>query len=307
MNPIEKITNYQPSVLVIGDIMLDNYIYGSVKRISPEAPVPIVLCEEEMNALGGCGNVIRNLSNIGANVSLISYVGSDYCGELIKDKLIEMDVEIGGLLSLNTVKTTRKMRIIAEKQQVVRVDWDSNKLSNNECKQIDELVEKTLTNYDGVIISDYDKGVCSNSLSKLIIDKANNSNIPIFVDPKGKNWSKYSGATYITPNIKEIEEIGNFRLKNNKDFEVAGKKILEKYNIENCLITRGKDGMAMISNSDMYYLSSKVKEVFDVSGAGDTVILSGVDKKNAVKFSNKAAGIVVGHIGTTAITKKELL
>jgi rfaE bifunctional protein kinase chain/domain len=293
--------------------MLDKFIFGSVERISPEAPVPIVLCEKETDTLGGCGNVIRNLSNLDVKTSVISFVGKDFIGEVIKKKLIDLDVDIDGLLFFENVGTTHKMRIIANKQQVVRVDWDAKGLTIADYEKLEKLAVQKIKNIDGVIISDYNKGACSNNFTKSIINKAKKNNIPVFVDPKGKNWSKYAGATCITPNTKEVSDLGDYILKENHDYVLAGKTILKKYGVNQCLITRGKDGMSMISNDEHFHLSSNVKEVFDVSGAGDTVIaclataiISGVSVIDAVKFANKAAGIVVGHIGTSAITKKEL-
>jgi len=313
MEIFKQIKNKNPSILVFGDIMLDKFIYGKVERISPEAPVPVVECHKEVNALGGCGNVIRNLSNLGASVSLISYVGNDLYGEIIKNNLIELDVDIDGLLFFNNSKTTNKMRIIAEKQQVVRVDWDSDGLSNKQLEKIDKLIIEKIKSIDGIIISDYDKGLCTNYLTSQIIDKAVDAKIPIFVDPKGNDWSKYSRATFITPNTKEAEQIIGYKLNKNQEFEGAGKSILDNYKIDNCLITRGKDGMAFISSKEIFYLNSDVQEVFDVSGAGDTVIaclassfVSGLDLRSSIEFSNKAAGIAVGHLGTYAITERDL-
>ena len=293
--------------------MLDNYIFGNVERISPEAPIPIVLCEKETDTLGGCGNVLRNLSNLDVKTSVISFVGKDQAGELIKNKLIELDVDIDSLLFFENVRTTHKMRIIANKQQVVRVDWDSKGLTIADYKNLEQLVAQKIKNIDGVIISDYNKGMCSDRFIKSIINKAKGKNIPVFVDPKGNNWSKYAGATWITPNSKEVSEIGDFILKKDRDYILAGKAIIKKYKLKQCLITRGASGMSMISNNEYFHLPSKVKEVFDVSGAGDTVlaclataIICGISEKEAIDFANKAAGIVVGHIGTTAITKREL-
>jgi len=299
---------------VIGDIMLDNYIFGGIERISPEAPVPIVLCEEETDTLGGCGNVLRNLCNLDVKTSVISFVGKDHSGELIKKKLIELDVDIDGLLFVENIRTTHKMRIIANKQQVVRVDWDPKRLTVKDYKKFEKLAVQKVNNIDGIIISDYNKGMCSDNLTKSIINKAMKKNIPVFVDPKGKNWLKYAGATFITPNTKEVAELGDYILKENRDYKSVGKSLLKNFAFKHCLITRGKDGMSMISNNEYFHLKSSVKEVFDVSGAGDTVIaclaaaiICGIPDRDAVEFANKAAGIVVGHIGTSAITKRELI
>ena len=313
MNILNQISRKNPKVLVIGDLMLDRYIFGKTTRISPEAPVPIVKFFSEKFMLGGCGNVVRNLHNLGVRTSVISAIGNDSTGEKIIEQLRARNISTSGIVQIPSICTTEKMRILSDKQQIVRVDWEENQLDlkylNGLMNSLSEKIEK----HDGIVISDYDKGLCKIEVLSKIIKIANTMKIPVFVDPKGKNWEKYSNANIITPNTKEVETLINDKLINNTDFENAGKKICDTYKIKACLITRGQDGLSYISDDQIFHLRSEAKEIFDVSGAGDTVIasmaaalISGLDAKNAARFSNNAAGIVVGHVGTSAITLKEL-
>ena len=311
---INQINEKPPTILVVGDLMLDRFIFGSVDRISPEAPVPIVKLKKEELMLGGSGNVIRNLSNLGIQTSLCSVVGKDSAGDLLINQLIEKDIQISNVLRLNSVRTTQKMRIVADRQQVARVDWDMDEFNADFVDDLIKNISEHIENIDGVIISDYAKGVCSEVLLKKVIKISNNNNIPIFVDPKGIDWGKYKHTNLITPNIKEAETVLGKKLVNDQDFEEAGEKICTNYNIEACLITRGSDGMSFFCKDDTFHLKSNAKEIFDVSGAGDTVIstmatglIMNLTYKQAAEFSNRAAGIVVGHIGTSAITIRELL
>ena len=311
---INQINKNPPTILVVGDLMLDRFIFGSVDRISPEAPVPIVKLKKEEQMLGGSGNVIRNLSNLGIQSSLCSVVGKDSSGDLLINQLAEKNIEISNVLRLNSIRTTEKMRIVADRQQIARVDWDMDELKADFEDDLIKNIPGHIENIDGVIISDYAKGVCSEVLLKKLIKISNNNSIPIFVDPKGLEWRKYEHTNLITPNIKEAENVLGKKLVNDQDFEKAGEKICSTYNIDACLITRGGDGMSFFCKDTTFHLKSNAKEIFDVSGAGDTVIsamatglVMNLTYKQAAEFSNQAAGIVVGHIGTSAITTKELL
>ena len=311
---INRINKRPPTILVIGDLMLDRFIFGSVDRISPEAPVPIVKLKKEEQMLGGSGNVIRNLSNLGIHTLLCSVVGKDSAGDLLIAQLEEKGTQISNILRLDNIRTTEKMRIVADRQQIARVDWDMNDLEVDYAEDLIKNIAKQIQNIDGIIISDYAKGVCSKGLLKKVIKLSNNNNIPIFVDPKGLDWGKYEYASLITPNIKEAEIILGQELENDKAFEMAGEKICSTFNIKACLITRGGDGMSFFCKNNIFHLKSNAKEIFDVSGAGDTVIsamatglVMNLNYRQAAEFSNQAAGIVVGHIGTSAITTRELL
>ena len=313
MHIVDKIQEIAPKILVVGDIMLDRFIFGNVDRISPEAPVPVVCSTEEKYSLGGCGNVLRNLKNLGVQASIVTFVGSDNAGEKIKQHLKQKNVSINEVVQSESGVTTEKMRIVAEGQQLVRVDWDTGNMNDQSLKALRKQASQRIEMVDGVIISDYNKGVCTEMIVSEIISKSKKFGIPIFIDPKGKNWNKYYGASVITPNLKEAEEIVGKRLITDEDVEVAGEKICDKLSLDSCLITRGPNGMSFIGKDIKFHVSSVAQEIYDVSGAGDTVIasfaagtLAGFDFKTVTRFANKAAGIVVGHIGTTAITFSEL-
>ena len=304
---------FKGRMLVIGDIMLDHYIYGKVNRISPEAPVPVVSVDNESDMLGGCGNVINNLNNLGISVGLITVVGDDENGDKVLNKLFSLNINTDSVFKSKNVSTNYKMRIVANSQHVVRADWDSDKLDEATYKKMISSYKYLISDYDGVLISDYSKGVCADSFLKEIIKEANKKNIPIFVDPKGDDWGKYSGATFITPNSKEVSEVVDHDIKTDDDFIKIGSQIIDKYSINNCLITRGPDGMTFVEKDNHIHIKSDAQEVYDVSGAGDTVIsclaaaiINDYNYEDAVKLSNLAAGIVVSHIGTSAIRIEEL-
>ena len=313
MNVLSKILNKNPKILVIGDLMLDRYIFGETTRISPEAPVPVVKFSNEKFMLGGCGNVVRNLDNLGVKTSIISAIGNDVAGEKILDELRNRNISISGIVQIPTIRTTEKMRILSNEQQIVRVDWDANQFELKYLKKLMNSFPEKIKEHDGILISDYGKGFCKTEMLNEIIKTSNLLKVPVFIDPKGRNWEKYRNIDLITPNTKEAESLINKKLIDDNDFENAGKKICHTYKIKSCIITRGKDGMSYISDDQIFHLRSKAQEIFDVSGAGDTVIasiaaalISDSDPKNAANFANNAAGIVVGHVGTSAITSKEL-
>lgn len=314
MHIVEKIQEVSPKILVVGDIMLDRFIFGDVHRISPEAPVPVVHSVEEKYCLGGCGNVLRNLANLGVETSVVSVIGEDQAGKKIKQDLKKKNISNRDIITSKSIRTTEKMRIVAEGQQLVRVDRDSRNLTNQSINKMLMKLPKNIKEVDGIIISDYNKGVCTEAVVRDIIKRARKLQIPTYVDPKGKNWDKYYGASVITPNLKEAEEVIGRRLVNDDEVEKAGVELCKKLSLSACLITRGPNGMSYINNDFKLHVISEAKEIYDVSGAGDTVIasfasgiVSGFDPEIATRFANKAAGIVVGHIGTTAIRVPELL
>jgi len=310
---LDKIQENSPKVLVVGDIMLDRFIFGDVDRISPEAPVPVVRSVREKYSLGGCGNVLRNLINLGIKTYIVSCVGKDQAGKKIIEDLNKKGCSSKHIKIFESIQTTEKMRIVAEGQQLVRVDWDTTSIPDNSYETLKKAILINLKKSNAVVISDYNKGFCTDSLIKELINQARKMCIPILVDPKGDNWEKYSGSSIITPNIKEAEELLGKKLYKDKEIENAGIEICSNFNIGSCLITRGANGMSYISKRGTYHVNSEAKEIFDVSGAGDTVIASfasglalGLEPSLVTDFANKAAGIVVGHIGTTAINISEL-
>ena len=301
---LASIKKKNPKILVIGDIMLDSYVFGVVERISPEAPVPIINYRSQKNTLGGCGNVAYNLKNLGANISILSTVGNDDEGGIIKSILEKLEIKIEGLYIQSQSSTTKKTRFISGNSQLFRLDNDSNGPPNRKITK--KYIKDYIETFDSIIVSDYDKGFCSNELIEHLIKEAQKFQIPVFVDPKGDSWKKYSNSFCITPNTKELELVLNTSLIKDSDFETAARFICEKYKIKSCLITRGADGMTLFDGEKIIHQKVGKKEVFDVSGAGDTVISclsasysSGLNFNNCLDIASIAASEVVAHVGTT--------
>ncbi len=307
-------------ILVMGDVMLDEYIMTRVQRISPEAPIPIAKVYDKGYAVGGAANVARNLAQLGCKVSLIGVKGQDSAGEkishLLQDEGIEDAVQI-----FPSCSSIQKTRIMAQKQQVLRIDYEEAwSFSAKEYESMLAEVQRLVSSCQAVILSDYAKGVLSNTaegnnLATAMISLCNALNIPVFVDPKGKDWTKYQGATCITPNAKECGEMIGYDCSENQDLERAGKAIVQQLSIEKLLITRSEKGMALCSAKEMpFYVKANAREVMDVSGAGDTSIAVltacyalGLGWQSSVELANKAAGKVVIKSGTAPITHAEFL
>jgi len=299
------------NVLVIGDVMIDEYISGAVNRLSPEAPVPVVLVQKEFSVLGGAANVANNLSALNVDCSLFGFKGKDDKALLLNSLLKEAGIQ--DLTFEANVSTITKTRIVAQQQQIVRIDrevtFNNPDLAVQECKKI-------LHRYGNgiVIVSDYGKGLCSEDFLETLIQQAQILNIKVFIDPKGSNWKKYRNATLVKPNVKELADIIGFTI-NNEDSEIVkyGREIMNSYSIDYLLITRSEKGMTLLYKDEVLHIHSEAKDVYDVSGAGDTVIatlvlglIEGKDIKDAVHLANVAAGIVVGKFGTAAINREEL-
>jgi rfaE bifunctional protein kinase chain/domain len=303
---LKKIKEAEPKILVVGDVMLDRYVSGNVSRISPEAPVPILDFKEKKDVLGGAGNVVSNLVNLGARVNLATIVGDDSEGRIIKKLISKLKISLNNIHSTTNIKTTTKTRFISNSTQLLRLDNDSIGLNDLDFISLKNSLINIINNSDCIIISDYDKGVCSSHIIKEIIRITIQKEIPLFIDPKGKNWEKYSNATCITPNTKEAELELNKNLNSNLDYEDAAKWITKKYKLKTCLITRGSQGMTYFTGSKVIHQRVGEKEVFDVSGAGDTVIacfvcslMSGLSTIEALKLSSKVSSEVITHVGTT--------
>jgi D-beta-D-heptose 7-phosphate kinase/D-beta-D-heptose 1-phosphate adenosyltransferase len=297
-------------ILVIGDIMLDRFIWGKVARISPEAPVPVVEVERETAMLGGAANVINNLASLGGKGILCGIIGDDATGREIVSKLEELNVDIGGVIVDQDRPTSVKTRIIAHAQQVVRYDREKKvslkpKIINN----ILDFINKRKKELSGIIISDYGKGIVSRRLVDGIRDAITDLNIPVAVDPNVKNFSLYKGATVITPNHTQAGEMAGMEILTEDALNRVGKKLLNHKRCKDLLITRGKDGMTLFEgNGGVTHIKSTARKVYDVTGAGDTVIAtlmlgmsSGLDMRSAAFLSNLAAGIVVGEVGTSTV------
>lgn len=301
-------------VLVVGDIMLDTYHIGDVKRISPEAPVPIVRVNRTYSVLGGAANVARNLLGLECFPYIISLLGNDHNGKTMLEMFATLNIKND--LFQTEHPTITKTRVIGNNQQVVRLDFETEiEILDKEVEQkILLAVEKALPEVDIVVISDYGKGVCNDTICQHVISASNLQGKKVIIDPKGKNWQKYRSATIITPNLKELSEVLGVEVKNeNEDIHNTASNVLHKYNLKSLLVTRSEKGMSYIAPEFFQDIPTEAKEVYDVSGAGDTVVATlaaslaaDIPIADAIYLANKAAGIVVGKIGTSPILFKEL-
>ena len=303
----------KPNILVIGDLMIDHYLWGSCDRISPEAPVQVVNVKKESSVLGGAGNVINNLVALGSVVDVISVIGNDSVANELKSLLEKIDVPTSNLVVENNRKTSKKSRLIASQQQVLRYDMESiDDINENSHKQIIQTLETNIDKYSSIILSDYGKGVLTTNLTKEIIKIANKNSIKVLVDPKGKDYSKYKGSYTLTPNKKEAMEATNIDIKDESSLIEALKSLKTQCELEVSLITLSEQGIA-IFDDELTIKPTVAREVYDVTGAGDTVIASiafalgnDLDIKDAIYFANLAAGVVVGKIGSATTTLDEI-
>ncbi|WP_297208224.1 D-glycero-beta-D-manno-heptose-7-phosphate kinase [uncultured Brachyspira sp.] len=325
----QKIT--KSKVLVIGDLMLDRFTYGDVIRISPEAPVPVLHVNHEENYLGGAGNVARNISaligkNSNENMFLIGVIGKDKSADTIIDSMNYSNISSSGIVIDESRYTITKTRIVAGTQQIVRIDEENtDPFSNAVMKKIENVFTDNVDDYNVIIISDYNKGVITKPLAKKIIDICNKKKKLVLVDPAIKHFSFYKKATLMTPNLKEAVEGMDSKFPfyefNPNAINILGNNIIKKLNLSKLMITLGANGMALFDKDiklndkkSPYIIPTKAKSVFDVSGAGDTVIsvlamcLSvGISFKESSEIANAAAGVVVGKSGTSTLTLKELV
>ena len=299
--------------ILIGDLILDNYIFGDVDRLSPEAPVPVLNHTKEKTVLGGALNVGRNLNNLNNTVNVLGIAGEDSAGNSMHKIMKKDDIQTDYIIYDNLAMTSKKTRFITNSQQLLRWDVEKNTYSKINEKKLIKTMHSLIDKTDFIVISDYNKGVCSDLLLKDTIKAANHKEIKVFVDPKGSDFYKYKNAYCITPNTLETRAVYNGPLKDDKDFEKACKFICDTFSIETCIITRGKDGMTVYDSNTFSHITSNPKDVFDVSGAGDTVIATlatyktrGESLINSAKIANLAAEHVVGKFGTTPITEQEL-
>ncbi|MFD2442771.1 D-glycero-beta-D-manno-heptose-7-phosphate kinase [Bacillus sp. CGMCC 1.16607] len=304
-------------VLVIGDVMLDKYCFGDMTRISPEAPVPVVNMKEEMKTLGGAANVANNLAHLGCKVSLAGVVGDDQGKNELFDMLRFGSIDHSGMIIGNRCTTT-KTRIISGNQQVLRMDNEEKMdISDSILEQFEEwfLNKMAHEHFDAIIISDYEKGFCRKELCQKVIHTANQHDIPIIIDPKGNDWSKYTNATMVTPNLKELSGIIGRKLSNTDEvIHQYGPELRKRFAFDYLLVTRSDKGMSLVGEDKIIHIPTLAKEIFDVSGAGDTVVSTiaafigiGAQIDDAVKISNLAARIVIGKLGTYAVRDFELL
>lgn len=304
-----------PKILVIGDLMIDHYVWGSCERISPEAPVQVVDVKNESNRLGGACNVAHNLIALNAQVFVCGVVGNDDTGLWLGDKLESIGVDISYLFVDTSRPTTKKTRVIIANQQVLRIDRES-KAPIDSSIQIDimQRLHAVLDEVDCVIISDYGKGLLNDELTQFVITYAKKKSKFVLCDPKGKDYSKYRGATLLTPNKKEAELATDIIISNEESLIRAGMTLKNKCQLDISLITLSEDGIGIFANDAMERIPTRAKEVYDVTGAGDTVIAalgfalsSGCDILQACEFANAAAAVVVGKVGSAVATHNEIL
>ncbi len=295
-------------VLVVGDAMLDRYWHGEVERLSPEAPVPIVRVRGTDARLGGAANVARNVVALGAKAGLLSVLGTDEPAEVIRRLLRESGIEDHAAVSAG-LGTTVKLRVIGRRQQMLRVDFESEPNSDVLAGQIG-LFRELLQKFDLVLLSDYGKGGLKHI--EQIIGIARAANKPVLVDPKGDEYSRYAGATIITPNRAELREVVG-RWTDEKDLERRAQELRKSLDLQALLLTRSEEGMTLFTEQGAWSVAAAAREVFDVTGAGDTVIAvlavmmaAGLSLRDAVTIANKAGGIVVGKLGTSTASYSEL-
>ena len=311
---MRRYRDYHPNILVVGDLMLDHYLWGRSERISPEAPVPVVDIEDESEVLGGAGNVINNLKALGANVMVASAIGSDANGRRLMAMLKSLHINSDALITESSRKTTRKSRVIASHQQVLRFDSESRQdISKEIANKILSSIKRNIFMVDIILISDYGKGVLSEYLTQEIIKIAKESNKKILVDPKGKDYTKYRGATLVTPNKKEASEATGIDIVDDETLREAGFWLKNSLDLDMAMITLSEEGMAIFSD-DIYKIDTVAKEVYDVTGAGDTVLATlgfvlatGGDIKEAARVANAAAAVVVGKLGSATATWDEII
>ena len=303
------------NIAVVGDIMMDRYVRGRVNRISEEAPVPISIFESSENILGGAANTAANVKALGCNVYLSGMLGQDKTKDEVLNLLDDKNINRDAVFARKNHYTTVKTRFLNNSQQIMRLDNEEKlKISEVESDNILLWLESLCENLNSVIISDYGKGVVSNELTCNIISLCNKRNIPVLIDPKGIEWEKYSNAFALTPNVKELSKYCGYLIENKDESIVeAGEKIRKKLNLDYLIVTRSEKGITCIGENKIIHCPAFAKDVFDVSGAGDTVIsiiataiACGVEMSEILEAANIAASIAISHVGTYQVKKSEL-
>lgn len=306
------------NILIVGDIILDRYIFGKVSRISPEAPVPVVDVMKESYLLGGAANVANNIIALGGQATVAGVIGRDRAGDVVKELMTGCNISMDSVI-VDSRPTTVKTRVIAHNQQVVRFDReDRRKLDGKDLISFMENIRKALPLFDAVIISDYMKGVVSASLVKQVVRYAKQNRTFVAVDPKVGHFHLYKNVSLITPNLKEASEGSGVDIRDDKSLLKAGKTLLTRLSCMAVLVTRGEEGMSLFERDTrgirVTHIPTVAKKVYDVTGAGDTVIAAftlahaaGASMQDAATMSNHAAGIVIGEVGTAAVSPDDLL
>ena len=297
-------------VLVVGDVMLDRYWFGDVERISPEAPVAVLKVARVEERPGGAANVARNVAALGAQCTLLSVVGDDEAGNCL-EKLLTEQGNVRALLQRDrTISTTIKLRAIARQQQLLRIDFETPPSHEVLHAKLADF-RAQLPQADVVVLSDYGKGGLAHIAEMILLARA--AGKPVLVDPKGDDYARYSGATLLTPNRSEFREVAG-SWKNEAELNAKAEKLRTELQLEALLVTRSEDGMSLFRANEILHEPTHTREVFDVSGAGDTVIAtlatmlaSGADMRDAMRIANRAAGIVVGKLGTAVVSREEII
>ncbi len=302
--------------LVVGDLMLDEYLWGKAERISPEAPVQVVDVVREELRLGGAGNVVHNLAALGADVSVCSVVGDDQNGRELLEKFCQHHIDTRAIFLDPGRRTSRKTRVVAAHQQIVRIDRESREaLPSSVEQQLCTWIADHAREYRVIVLSDYNKGVLTPAVIAAVVAAADLAGIPVLVDPKGTDFTRYSGATLLTPNRKEAEVASGISIKDTASLAEAAAVIMGATGLQHLLITRSEEGMSLFSRGgEVVHIPTVAREVFDVSGAGDTVlatlavgVASGLTMAESARLANIAAGIAVGKLGTSIVTPQEII
>lgn len=301
-------------IAVLGDLMLDRYFWGSVDRISPEAPVPIVSLKGESSNLGGASNVAANVGALGAQVHLLGVVGDDDLGKLLRDHIVKSGFNDEGIIVDPSRPTSVKTRVIAQNQHVVRIDREATHcLDRSIMTKMLVRLRTLLGGVDAVIIEDYNKGMLCPTFIREIIESCTDANVPVGVDPKQENFWSYVGATLFKPNLKEIQSALGRTLTEDNDVIEAGKEIIQRLKLSHLLITRGEQGMTLISDNRAELIPTRARKVHDVSGAGDTVIAvvmtalaGGADISEAAWLANYSASVVIAEVGAVPVDVDDL-
>ncbi|MGI2882985.1 bifunctional D-glycero-beta-D-manno-heptose-7-phosphate kinase/D-glycero-beta-D-manno-heptose 1-phosphate adenylyltransferase HldE [Vibrio furnissii] len=296
-------------VLIIGDVMLDRYWYGPTGRISPEAPVPVVKVEQNEERPGGAANVAMNIASLGGQAHIIGLTGMDEPAQVLSDKLTSLNVTCN-FVALPDYPTITKLRVLSRGQQLIRLDFE-DKFENTDPQLILSRMEQALPQVKAVILSDYAKGALEHV--QQFIQTARAAGVPVFIDPKGADFERYRGATLLTPNMSEFEQVVG-KVKTNEELVAKGEALIEQFDLEALLVTRSENGMTLLRRGmDPFHLPTQAKEVYDVTGAGDTVISvlaasvsAGKALDEACALANAAAGVVVGKLGTSTVSTIEL-
>jgi D-beta-D-heptose 7-phosphate kinase/D-beta-D-heptose 1-phosphate adenosyltransferase len=304
-----------PKILILGDLMVDKYYLGQVSRISPEAPVPIVQVKETRRVLGGAGNVVENLIDLGAQVYVCGVLGLDPEGEWFRQKLVNRGIDVSGVIQGEGYRTIVKTRVVAGRHQMIRLDWEEVKaLTPSDENEVLDKVEEQIARCQAVVFSDYRKGFLTPSFVRHIMSIALREKKRVLCDTKLKDPAPYYGATVMTPNVQELAEIHGKDIKDEAQFIAAGQAVRERYNLKCLIVTRSEKGMTLFSQDEApWSIGTVAQEVFDVTGAGDTVlaaltsaIAEGGDIKEAMLFATLAAGVVISKAGTASVTRAEI-